>query len=176
MAIMRVVGRTEKRANDIEGKLAANHPRTDTEHVHVVMLDTLVGRVGVMANRRANAGDFVSRNADADPAATDQNAAIRLAADDLASDGFSKVGIITTSLIVRSTIDHASDGNAQVRTADQFHNQLFERESGMIAADGDAKGSGRRHGTLGGLKQWVVMKDDDLTIQVQQFSRFRTAC
>ena len=44
----------------------SDDPSADAQHVHVVVFDALVSRIGVMANRRADPGDLVRRHADAD--------------------------------------------------------------------------------------------------------------
>src|SRR6476661_6501814 len=48
---------TKERADELTSQLRADHLGAETEHVHVVVLDALVGRVCVVADRGADAGE-----------------------------------------------------------------------------------------------------------------------
>src|SRR5260370_236312 len=50
--------RTEERAHEVDGEARPDHFGAETEDVHVVVLDTLVRRVDVVANRGADARDL----------------------------------------------------------------------------------------------------------------------
>src|SRR5436190_24089805 len=58
----------------------------EAEDVHVVVLDALVRRVGVVADRGADAGDLAGRDRGADPRAAAEHAALGAAADEGVAD------------------------------------------------------------------------------------------
>src|SRR5262249_22428390 len=55
----------------IFGQLHANHARPHHQHIHIIMLHSLMRRVAVMAKAGADARDFVGCHGGADAAATD---------------------------------------------------------------------------------------------------------
>src|SRR5207244_1077534 len=66
----------------LEGERLADDLGAEAEYVDVVVLDTLVRRVDVVAERGANAGHLVGGNAGADAGAADHHAAVGLARAD----------------------------------------------------------------------------------------------
>lgn len=48
--------------NKFFSKLEADHPRSQDKHVHVIVLDSLMRRIRVVAETGADSGDFISRN------------------------------------------------------------------------------------------------------------------
>src|SRR5439155_14134732 len=77
-----VEGRTEKCFDELARERRPDNLRAEAEHVHVVVLDALVGAVGVVADRRADAGHLAGRDRGADPGAADENCTLGLAALD----------------------------------------------------------------------------------------------
>ena len=79
------------------------------------VLDALVGRVHVVAERGADAGDLVGGDADADAAAADEHAAIGLAGDDRFAGLQGEVGIIDgTVAAVGAAIDDGFAGGFDI--------------------------------------------------------------
>src|SRR4249920_3067155 len=76
-----VEGGTEKYPDEIGGKLRADHLGAQAEHVHVVVLDALVGGVDVVADRGANARELAGRHARADARTADEDAALGVAGE-----------------------------------------------------------------------------------------------
>src|SRR5260221_7564588 len=75
----------EERADELDGEARADHLGPEAEHVHVVVLNTLVRGVDVVANRSADAAHLRGGDCGADAGATDEDAPLRPAAlDDLA--------------------------------------------------------------------------------------------
>ena len=72
--------RAEERAHELGGELGADHLGAEAEHVHVVVLDALVRRVGVVADRGADPGELAGRDRGADARAADEDAALGVAA------------------------------------------------------------------------------------------------
>ena len=66
----------------LERRLGPDDPGAERQDVHVVVLDALVGRVGVVADGGADAADLVRRDARADAGAADEDAALGLAVAD----------------------------------------------------------------------------------------------
>lgn len=78
-------------SHDFESEFGTDHASADAEDVHVVVLDTLPGRVGVVADASADAGEFVGSYAHADAGTADQDPAIDLASDHFGRDRLGKV-------------------------------------------------------------------------------------
>jgi hypothetical protein len=74
-----------------------------------VMLDTLVRGIGVVADGRSDAGDFVGGDADAHAAAADHDASIGVTPHKLASDGDCEIWVIAAVFGVGSAIDQLRD-------------------------------------------------------------------
>ena len=75
------------------------------------VLDALVGRVGVVADRGTYPGDFVGCHRHANAASTNHDPAISPAVDDVACDFDSEIGIVAALLGIRPAInqlDHAT--------------------------------------------------------------------
>src|SRR5712691_5797640 len=64
------------------------------EHVHVVVLDALVRRIDVVADRRANPGQLAGRNRRAHTGAADEDAALRVAGQNRLADLAGLVGVV----------------------------------------------------------------------------------
>jgi len=88
MALLAGESGCEKRFRDLERERGPDHPRTDAQHVHIVVFDCLMRGVRVMAHRRTNARKFAGRNGHAGPAATDDDAALGLPVAKGHRDGF----------------------------------------------------------------------------------------
>src|SRR5581483_837877 len=68
----------EERADEIGGELGADHFRPEAEDVHVVVLDALVGRVHVVADRGADTRQLAGGDRGADAGTADQHSALGL--------------------------------------------------------------------------------------------------
>ena len=68
--------RTKERADQLTGHVFPDYARADAEHVHVVVLDSLVRRVRVVAGRRSYPRELGRRNGSADSRAADEDPAI----------------------------------------------------------------------------------------------------
>ncbi len=86
--------RSEKGMNALARDLDSDDTGAEHQHIHVVMLDALVGGVSVMTDAGANAANFVSGDAGADAAAADEDAAFGLAVENCAPDFFGVIGIV----------------------------------------------------------------------------------
>lgn len=86
-------------ANELPRQFDADDPRTEYEYVHVVVLDALVGRVGVVTQSCADSVYFVGGHGCADPAATNQHAAVSFTLLDGCSQKKSEVGIVIQCII-----------------------------------------------------------------------------
>src|SRR6476659_5345020 len=78
--------RTKEGANHLSSQLCADHFRAEAEHVHVVVLDALMGGVRVVADRGADTRELAGgdRRADARPA--HQDSPLSLAVPDRVAD------------------------------------------------------------------------------------------
>src|SRR4030095_2836157 len=91
--------------HQLRSQFDADDARAEHEHVHIVMLDALTGRIAVMAYRRANPWELVGRYRRADAAAADQHASFRLAGSERLSHRFGEVRIIDCLGAVRALVD-----------------------------------------------------------------------
>src|SRR5690242_21438902 len=80
VALASVEARTQKRTDELRGKFRAHHLGAEAEHVHVVVLDALVGRVGVVADGCADPSDLARRHGGADPRAAHEHCPLGVAA------------------------------------------------------------------------------------------------
>src|SRR5260370_5037967 len=105
----------EEGLHEILRQLHTNHPRAEHQHVDVVVLYSLMRRIGVVTHAAANPWQFIYRHARADTAAADQNAPLSLAVQHRSAHGFSKVRIIIEILSERTDV-HAlvSEGTMQL--------------------------------------------------------------
>ena len=84
----------EERQRTFEGRLGADDARTQGQHVHVVVLDALVGRVGVVADGGTDPAHLVGGHRRTDPGAADEDAALRGAARDGVAQALGEVGVV----------------------------------------------------------------------------------
>jgi hypothetical protein len=74
--------------------LLPDDPCAQAQDVHVVVLDALASRIGVMAHTGADTGNLVSRYCHANTATADQQSTFTTTTYDLSSDGGRVVGIV----------------------------------------------------------------------------------
>ena len=88
-----------RNANErFERGLGADDPRPEGEHVHVVVLDALVRRIGVVTDGGADAADLVGRHGRTDPGSTDEDPAIDLAVPDRVPEPRGEVGVVVLGI------------------------------------------------------------------------------
>src|SRR3954463_9219143 len=80
--LLRVEPRGNERGYELARERRAHDLRAEAEHVHVVVLDALMGAVGVVADRGANAEDLAGGDGSADAGTADEDSALRLALSD----------------------------------------------------------------------------------------------
>src|SRR5689334_14634286 len=90
--------RTKERANQLRCEGSADHLRADAEDVHVVVLDSLVRRVGVVADRSTDAGELAGGDRGPDPRAADEDTALRASRLDRLAQLAGLVGIVDARL------------------------------------------------------------------------------
>src|SRR5204863_771587 len=80
IALAAVEAGAQERAHELRGEARPDHLGAEAEHVHVVVLDSLPCRVGVVAYRSADAAKLRGRDRGADARAADEDAALGVAA------------------------------------------------------------------------------------------------
>ena len=73
-------------AHEVGREIGADDPGAEAEHVHVVVLDALVGRVHVVADCGADPVELARGDRRPDAGAADENPALCLAAEDRLAD------------------------------------------------------------------------------------------
>src|SRR5438874_6488020 len=106
--------------------------RSQHQHVHVVVLDTLVCRIGVVTQAGAHSGNFVCGYGSSYSAAADQDGAIHGAVEDALAHCLGVIGIVDWIGAVGAKIDDFVTLFAQV-----CRDLLLQRKSGMVGADAD---------------------------------------
>src|SRR4051794_23072530 len=81
-------------AHELGGQARADDFRPEANHVHVIVLDALMRRVGVVTDRRADPTHLARRNCRADARAADEDAALGIAAEDRLAELPRLVGIV----------------------------------------------------------------------------------
>ncbi len=118
--------RAEEESHEIGGQLGADHVRTQAEHVHVVVLDALVGGIRIVADGSADPRQLRGGDRGADTGAADQDAALGLPrADRLAElarlvwivDPHGTVGDAEVDGIVAENSELLEHALAKLRTA-----------------------------------------------------------
>src|SRR5947209_6549900 len=82
VALAAVELRAQEGSDELRRERRADHLRAEAEHVHVVVLDALVGGVRVVADRRADPGQLAGGDRSADARPAHEDAALRLASED----------------------------------------------------------------------------------------------
>ncbi len=134
MALLTRESGTKKRGREIPGKFHADYARTENQHVHVVVLHSLVRGVRVVAKAGSNAMDLVGSHAGAHPAPTDQDAPFRPSIEHGVSKRGGKIRIIVRmGGIVGSQIE-----NVVASLPEFIRQKLLKIESRVICRDSDA--------------------------------------
>src|SRR5436853_6918856 len=98
--------RREERPDDLARKVRADDARAKAEYVHVVVLHGLMRRVAVVADRGADAREFIGGNRDARAAAADDDAPLDLTLPKHNGHGLRVVGVIHGSGAMRAETDN----------------------------------------------------------------------
>src|SRR2546423_10415141 len=139
MARLAAEFRGEECGRALEREFRTDDPRAQHQDVHVVVLDALVRRVRVVADRRADAADLARGNRRAHARAADQDAAIRDAAADRFTKALREVGVIVVRVgPVATQIDELVVRAAGPNPADQL---VLEGGAGMVRGEANAHAS-----------------------------------
>src|SRR5262245_39875590 len=99
--------RFQKRSYQLTGQFFPDHSGADAEDVHVVVLDSLVRGVRVVADRGPDTSELAGRDRGADSRAADEDTAISAPVLDRLADLGRLVGVVDLRLRrVRSEVDH----------------------------------------------------------------------
>ena len=120
----------EKRFDELARQLVADHPAAEHEHVHVVVLDALVGGVGVVAQAGAYPGDAVGRHRGPDAAAAQDDSAIGAMLAHRGAHCPGVIGVIDALAVVGADVQHLS-----VLARYEHFDGFLQREAGVIRSD-----------------------------------------
>ncbi len=139
---------TQKRQDQLARERIAHYPASKHQNVHVVVLDSLVRRVRIVAQAGADSAELVRRKRCADTASADQDPAVRFAAAQCLGDSLGEIGIVRRRGIERAKVERLVPGLRH----EPFH-PLFQGESRMVTGKCDP------HATLcpAGTLEWNVM-------------------
>ncbi len=125
--------RCEEGPDQLRGELPADDPGAEAEHVHVVVLDALVGGVDVVADRGADAVDLARGDRGAGARAADEHGAVGPARAERFADLAGLVRIVHSRL---RTVDAEVDGVVPERLQLREHPGP-QCHAAMIERDGD---------------------------------------
>ena len=120
----------QERVHQLARQLAADHAAAEHEHVHVVVLDALVGGVGVVAQAGAYAGDAVGRHRGADAAAAQDDPAIGAMLAQRGAHRRGVIRVIDALAAVGADVQHLA-----VLARDERLDGFLQREAGVIRSD-----------------------------------------
>src|SRR5437870_4462338 len=129
-----VEARGEERGDELARKRRANDFRAEAEHVHVVVLDTLVRAVGVVADRGADPRELAGGDRGADAGAADDDPALGVAGDDRPADLSRLVGVVDPHpRIVGAEVEH-------VVRSHRLEHRLAQRDPTVVERDCNSHG------------------------------------
>src|SRR6188508_535547 len=123
--------RTQEGANQLCCEGSADHLGADAEHVHVVVLHALVGRVRVVADRCADPCELAGRDRSADPRPADEDAAVGASLLDRLAELASLVRVVDARLgVERAEVDGlvAAGLDLLQHALAQLHATMVERD------------------------------------------------
>src|SRR6187200_2353488 len=140
MAVFARKLRVEEGVDDLARQCRADDACADAQHVHVVVFNGLMRGVGVVANGRTDAREFV--RGDGDPGATpaDDDSAFGMAIEHRLRHGFGRVRVVHRGRRMCTEIDNVVALSRQVRS-----HLLFQFKSGMIGGESDSHECHRVH-------------------------------
>ncbi len=128
----------QKRAHEVGGEARPDDLRAETEDVHVVVLDSLVGGVDVVADGCPNPGDLARGNRRADAGAADEHAALGLAVLDRGAELGGLDGIVDPHRVgVGAEVHDLVSGTAQrlEELVPEMDASVVERHGNFHATD-----------------------------------------
>src|SRR3990172_4418676 len=126
-------GRGFPGADHVERELRPDNARAQAEHIHVVVLDSLPRREGIVADRRAHTRDLVRRYRSAHAAPAEEQPAIGLAPHHRLAHRLGEVRVIDRLLAVRAQVEHLVPEPSQL-----IDSRLLQNKPGVVAANRDA--------------------------------------
>ena len=128
----------QERANQLAGELDTDDTTAEHQHVHVIVLNALVRRIGVVAQSGAHPGNPVGGHRRANAAPAEQDAALGPVLAQGSTDGLRIIGIVHGIGAVGAQVEDL----AMLRGQEGFH-RLLKCKSGMIRTYRDAHRSPR---------------------------------
>src|SRR6266511_1122416 len=133
IALLPREGGAEEGLDEISGQLRADYLRPQTEHVHVIVLDALVGGVGIVADCRADAGKLAGRDRGAHARPADEDAALGLAREDRVAELLGLVRVVDHRLgAVGTDVHHLVPVGGEV-----LEDTLAQLDAAVVEADYD---------------------------------------
>src|SRR5262245_35554492 len=126
----------QERLHEVPGSAWADRAAPETDDVHVIVFDALLGREVIIDQRGPNSRNLVGADRDAHPAATESDPALDRACRHGLSERDDEVRIVVILVqLVRAEIDDVVAGRAQLRD-----HILLQGEPAVIGRDSYAHG------------------------------------
>ena len=139
MARLRRVPRIQKRANDFKGQFRSDHAGPNAQDIHVIVLDSLTCRVGVVTQTGSDPGKLVRSHADTDSGTANQYPSVDFAVEQFCGDHFREIREIARSRCVRSAVD-----GIDIEGLQKSGHLILHEKTSMITGDGIAEGLAHR--------------------------------
>ena len=136
MSILGHVTSLQERIDDFECQLGANDPAPNAQDIHIIMLNSLVSRVGIVTNRSSDTRNFIGRHAYPYTTPTNHDAAICPAFNNFFGNRDSKVRIVTTLAAVGTTVSQRD-----YCSMESLSDNLLEGEACVITAESNTQRS-----------------------------------
>src|SRR5262245_10025795 len=125
--------RTQERAHELAGQLRTDHLGSEAQNVHVVVLDALVGRVRVVADRGPDARDLAGGDRSADAGPADEDSKLGVTVSDRGADLAGLVRIVDVRLRrIGPEVDRLVPG-----AHDLLEHALSQLHAAMVEGDRD---------------------------------------
>jgi hypothetical protein len=123
--------RRQEGCEDFLRQSRTDDARSQTQDIHIIVLDSLVGGIGIVAHTRIDTFQLVRSDARPHPGPAQQNPARGLTSLDGTPNFHGKIGIVIQRIeAVRSQVEGFVPGNPN-----NLENHSFERETGMVAGN-----------------------------------------
>ena len=131
MALIAGKRRAGKGLYQVPRKLNTHDTGPEHKHIHIVVFDALVRRIGVVTQACAYARQFVGRNRRTHTAPANQHTAVDILRLNRASDRFGKVGVVVALVVLV-----CSKINNLVIASSEFVRQfVLQFETGVVASN-----------------------------------------
>src|SRR5579884_49558 len=124
--------RVQKILRQLARQIVPDDARSQHQHVHVVVLDSLMRRIAVVAIAGADSRNLIGRHRCADAASANHDAPVGALLDDRQAHRFGVIGIVGRLVVVNAQI-----GNGVAQALQKCREVLLQVEAGVVGTQGN---------------------------------------